>query len=80
MSAEHFILAALVLPLLGALGIALAGKLPNLREAITLTTAVALFACVVQLLDPVLAGVRPELVLLEPLPGLPIAFRVEPLG
>ncbi|MDP3031445.1 MAG: proton-conducting transporter membrane subunit [Rhodocyclaceae bacterium] len=80
MNAEHFILAALVLPLLGALGIALAGKLPNLREGITLATAVALFACVVQLLDPVLAGVRPELVLLEPLPGLPIAFRVEPLG
>jgi multicomponent Na+:H+ antiporter subunit D len=80
MSAEHFILAALVLPLLGASGIALANRAPNLREAITLATAVALFACVVQLLDPVLAGVRPELVLLEPLPGLPIAFRVEPLG
>ncbi|MDP2170708.1 MAG: proton-conducting transporter membrane subunit [Rhodocyclaceae bacterium] len=80
MNAEHFIVAALVLPLLGALGIALAGKLPNLREGITLATAAALFACVVQLLDPVLAGVRPELVLLEPLPGLPIAFRVEPLG
>jgi len=80
MNAEHFILAALVLPLLGAIGIALAGKLPNLREAITLATAAALFACVVQLLDPVLAGGRPELVLFEPLPGLPIAFRVEPLG
>ena len=80
MNAEHFILAALVLPLLGALGIALAGKLPNLREGITLATAAALFACVVQLLDPVLAGVRPELVLLEPLPGLALAFRVEPLG
>ncbi|MDO9225692.1 MAG: proton-conducting transporter membrane subunit [Pseudomonadota bacterium] len=80
MTPETAIVAALVLPLVGALGIALAGKIPNLREAVTLTTAVALFACVVQLLDPVLAGGRPELILLEPLPGLPIAFRVEPLG
>ena len=80
MSVEQLILAALTLPLAGALGIALAGKLPNLREGVTLTTAVALFACVVQLLDPVLAGQRPELVLLEPLPGLPIAFQLEPLG
>ncbi len=80
MSAEHTILAALLLPMLGAVGIALAGKAPNLREAVTLGTAALLFACVVQLLAPVLAGERPELVLLEPLPGLPIAFRVEPLG
>ena len=80
MTPETAILAALALPLAGAAGIALAGKTPNLREAVTLTTAVVLFACVAQLLDPVLAGGRPELVLLEPLPGLPIAFRVEPLG
>lgn len=80
MSAEHVILAALLLPMLGAVGIALAGKAPNLRESVTLGTAALLFACVVQLLAPVLAGARPELVLLEPLPGLPIAFRVEPLG
>lgn len=80
MNAENYILAALVLPMLGALGIVLAGKLPNLREGVTLTTAVVLFACVAQLLDPVLTGGRPELVLLEPLPGLPVAFRIEPLG
>lgn len=80
MSAEYAILAALLLPMLGAAGIALAGKSPNLRESVTLGTSALLFACVVQLLAPVLAGARPELVLLEPLPGLPLAFRVEPLG
>jgi len=80
MNAAELILVALVLPILTAVGIALAGKLPNLREGITLVTALVLFACVAQLLDPVLAGMRPEFVLLEPLPGLPIAFRVEPLG
>ena len=80
MNSESMILAALLLPLLGALAIALAGKLPNLREGITLATALVLFICVAQLLDPVLAGARPELTLIEPLPGLPVAFRVEPLG
>ncbi|GAB1392216.1 proton-conducting transporter membrane subunit [Rhodocyclaceae bacterium] len=77
MTALHL---AFLIPLLGALGIALAGKWPNLRECVTLTTAVVLFGTVLQLLDPVLAGQRPELVLFELLPGLSIAFRVEPLG
>ena len=71
---------AFVIPLLGAVGIALAGKSPNLRESITLASAVLLFGTVLQLLDPVLAGERPELVLFEILPGLNIAFKVEPLG
>jgi multicomponent Na+:H+ antiporter subunit D len=80
MSPETAILVALALPLLGAVGMVLAGKSPNLREGVTLVTAVGLFVGVVQLLDPVLAGARPAVSLLEPLPGLPIAFRVEPLG
>jgi multicomponent Na+:H+ antiporter subunit D len=80
MNPETVILVALALPLLGAVGMVLAGKSPNLREAVTLVTALGLFACVMQLLGPVLAGARPAVSLLEPLPGLPIAFRVEPLG
>lgn len=80
MSLQQFILAVLTLPLLGAFGIALAGRLPNLREGVTLTTAIALFACVLSLLNPVLAGERPQLLLMQMLPGLDIAFRVEPLG
>lgn len=80
MTAENLILAALLIPLIGAIGIALADKAPNLRESVTLATAAALLLCVAQLPDIVLGGGRPEIVLLEPLPGLPIAFRVEPLG
>jgi len=80
MNADTLILAILMLPVFGALGIVLAGRWPNLREGVTLLTAVLLFICVVQLLDPVLTGLRPEIELLEPLPGLPMAFRVEPLG
>lgn len=80
MTSGPLILALLLLPVFGALGIVLAGRRPNLREGVTLLTAALLLAGVLQLLDPVLAGLRPELALLEPLPGLPIAFRVEPLG
>jgi multicomponent Na+:H+ antiporter subunit D len=46
----------------------------------TLTTAALLFACVLALLPAVQAGERPAAQLLEPLPGLAIAFAVEPLG
>ena len=80
MNPQTAIALALVLPLAGALGIALARNWPNLRETITLVTACALFAVVRQLVEPILAGARPEWLLLEPMAGLPVAFRVEPLG
>ena len=80
MSPDQLILASLILPLCGAVGIVLARHWPNLRESITLATAALSFMCVFRLLEPVLAGARPQITLLEPLPGLPIAFRVEPLG
>jgi multicomponent Na+:H+ antiporter subunit D len=74
------IAAALLVPALGAALVWAFGRRPNLREAATLVTAVALLACVLQLLPPVLAGERPELIVLEMLPGIALAFRVEPLG
>jgi len=79
-SAAQAIAAALALPTLGALLIALCGRWPNLREAVTLITAVALAAVVATLLPEVDAGGRPELVAAELFPGLAIAFSVEPLG
>jgi multicomponent Na+:H+ antiporter subunit D len=79
-SGAALIVAALAVPAAGAVGIACAGRWPNLREALTLTTALALFACVVMLLPLVLAGARPQLFLLEMLPGIALGFRVEPLG
>jgi multicomponent Na+:H+ antiporter subunit D len=77
---EQAIGLALALPVLGAGAIALAGRLPNLREAATLLTAAALLACVVSLLPAVTGGARPELTLFTMLPGLQIGFKVEPLG
>ena len=77
---EQAILAALVVPLVGALLIALAGRMPNLREGVTLVTAALLLSCVLSLLPAVLAGERPSISLFTLLPGLDVAFTVEPLG
>jgi multicomponent Na+:H+ antiporter subunit D len=77
---EQAIALALAVPAGGAALIALAGRAPNLREAITLVTAVALLGCVLTLLPVVSGGARPALTLLTVLPGLQIAFTVEPLG
>ena len=81
MSVESTILFALMLPLTGAVGIALAGRInANLREAVTLATAGGLAVAVWSLLPTVLAGNRPGVTLTELMPGVEIAFRVEPLG
>jgi multicomponent Na+:H+ antiporter subunit D len=71
---------ALALPLAGTLLVALTGRKPNLREGCTLVTATALFGVVAALAPRVFGGARPELVLFEMVPGLPVAFTVEPLG
>lgn len=77
---EQAILASMAVPLTGALLISLAGHVPNLREGITLATAAALLAIVLTLLPLVMDGARPDIVLFSMLPGLQIAFKVEPLG
>jgi multicomponent Na+:H+ antiporter subunit D len=70
----------IAIPLVGALLVALTGRMPNLREAMTLVTGVALLIVVATLVAPVLNGAVPEVVLVNTLPGLPIALSAEPLG
>jgi len=79
-TSAQLIAACLIVPATGAAGIALAGRWPNLREAVTLGTAASLFACVLGVLPTVLAGSIPQLFVLEMLPGIALGFRVEPLG
>jgi multicomponent Na+:H+ antiporter subunit D len=74
------IILALALPLFAALSIWIVGKYPNLREAVTLTTAMALLMVVLAILPLILAGLPVRLDLIAPVPGLKIAFAVEPLG
>ncbi|MDT8409639.1 MAG: monovalent cation/H+ antiporter subunit D family protein [Wenzhouxiangellaceae bacterium] len=80
MNPQLLIIGLLATPLIGALLISQAGRWPNLRETITLVTAASLFGLATQLIDPVVNGAGASLVLAEPLPGLQIAFDVEPLG
>ena len=81
MSAENAILAAIFWPLAGALAIALAGRVSaNLRETVTMVTSVGLIVIVWGLLPDVYGGGRPAVSLVEIVPGIDIAFRVEPLG
>jgi multicomponent Na+:H+ antiporter subunit D len=81
MTPELAISAALATPLIGALAIFLAGRVhANLREAVTFVTAALLIFFVWSLLPHLLAGNRPGLVAAEVLPGIAIAFSVEPLG
>jgi multicomponent Na+:H+ antiporter subunit D len=71
---------AILIPLGGAVLIGLTGHSPNVREAITLITAGSLFLLVSQLLPDLLQGGRPGFVILTPVPDLPLALEVEPLG
>ena len=80
MTGGSLIALALCLPLFAALAIWFVGNSPNQRDAVTLITAAALFLVVLAILPLVLAELPVELELLAPVPGLKIAFAVEPLG
>jgi len=79
-SAEQLLQAAVFLPLAGAVLIGLVGSRPDLRETVTLVTAVALFVVVCMLYRSFEQVGQILVVLAEPLPGLTIAFHTEPLG
>jgi multicomponent Na+:H+ antiporter subunit D len=80
MTAESLAGLAPLVPVAAAALAALLYRWPNLREAASLAAGAVLLACVGALVGPVLAGARPEIVLVEMLPGLDLVFRVEPLG
>ena len=80
MSGQVLIILALLLPLVGAVGITLCGRWPNLRESITLVTAAAIGLIVINLYLRLQQGADLSLQVAEPLPGIPIKFTIEPLG
>ncbi len=71
---------ALFTPLVGAGLIAFLGRWPNLREAVSLLTAVFLAGVVFYILPNVISGDSPTFSLFEVLPGLQLTLGVEPLG
>jgi len=71
---------AIAVPLVGAFLIAAAGKFPNLREAVTLVTAAALLWVVANLHNFLEATPSAAEELVEVVPGMHLAFHLEPLG
>jgi len=67
-------------PLVGALLVLLTGRSPNLRETMSILTGFVLLAQVISITPAVLAGEIPHQLLASPVPGLPIALALEPLG
>ncbi len=75
------ILWAVLGPLGAAVLVRLLDRWPNLREAASLLVGGGVFAVVAGVLTPrVMAGERPRLEILDILPGVTLAFEVEPLG
>jgi len=68
------------LPLAGALLVVMAGRLPNLREALSLLTAAVLAALTFSWYPVVTAGETPTVVLFDFLGSAQLAFSLEPLG
>jgi multicomponent Na+:H+ antiporter subunit D len=71
---------ALAIPMVGAVLISVLGRWPNIRETVTLITALMLFMVVASLVPLVLDGERPSVTVLTMLPALSIELTIEPLG
>jgi multicomponent Na+:H+ antiporter subunit D len=81
MSVSTAVVMAVVWPLVAVVLIIAVRRRPNLRETGTLLTAGSLFAIVAAVILPeVQTGGRPRFDVWEVLPGLELAFEVEPLG
>ncbi|MEM6898987.1 MAG: proton-conducting transporter membrane subunit [Pseudomonadota bacterium] len=80
MSSETLLLIVLAIPVVTAVAIYFLDSIPDLREAATLTGAVALFGSVVLLVAGMDGGNAPSLYLGSAAPGLDFEFKLEPLG
>ncbi len=80
MSAETLLLTILLVPLVGAAGIIITRHNANVREGVTLLSSTLIAILVVMLAVRFFDGESFSLTLIEPLPGLAIAFKIEALG
>ncbi|MFZ2872055.1 complex I subunit 5 family protein [Zavarzinia sp.] len=80
MSPHDLMLTAILLPLATALLIALTGRSPNIREAVTLAGAAGLAVTVYELIAGFDAATAQPLVIAEILPGFALMLRAEPIG
>ena len=80
MSNQSALILAILIPLLGGIGILLLRSAPNLREACTLVSSLVLAFVVYSLLPKILSGATVSFTFKEILPDLALEFNVEPLG
>jgi len=80
MSNELLLLLTVLIPVAGSILILVTGTRPNLRESVTLLSAVLLFIVVLLLYQGFSGNYIISLTLFEPLPGLRISFSIEALG
>ncbi|MBC54141.1 MAG: cation:proton antiporter [Gammaproteobacteria bacterium] len=80
MTANIALILALLIPLFGAVLIGLTGRWPNLRETVTMVTAVSLFAAVIRVLMGLYAGEDIGVEVVAVMSGVGIAFNTEPLS
>jgi multicomponent Na+:H+ antiporter subunit D len=80
MSGELLILLALALPLFAAVVTYAVGRMPDVRETLTIVACIALCIVTISIFVRVGQGGAVALTLVQPAPGLAIAFRLEPLG
>lgn len=80
MSPEQTMLACIAIPSIGALLVKLTSHSPNLREGITLGTALALLVYVSSLLSIDTRATQASVTLFTLLPGLQVSLKLEPLG
>jgi multicomponent Na+:H+ antiporter subunit D len=80
MTPHSLIIASLALPLLACLACVVFAKQANLRDGLTLIGAIALFATVLSILQSFQQGTVFELELWTFMPGIKLAFEIEPLG
>jgi multicomponent Na+:H+ antiporter subunit D len=73
-------LLAVLVSLVAVIPIVMSGSRPNLRETWTFLAGIIKFGLVVSMLPVILNGTVIEYTLIEVLPGLPIQFRVDPMG
>lgn len=80
MNETAMILLVIGIPVAAVPLISLFSRRPNIREGVSIIAGISMCGFAAALIPTVLAGNRPGFSLFDVIPGLPIAFEVEPLG
>ena len=80
MSGQEQLIAMVAIPLLCALLVGVLGRWPNLREAVTLLSTLALASVTWPFALALLEGVEPHWTMATPIEGVALVLRAEPLG